>query len=127
MVASIGAGQASRALEDARSNEQAKRGEATYLDECARCHAETLSGTEFGPALVGNEFVRNWAGKNIGEMFVRVRDTMPIDGPGRLSAQQSVDVVAFILHENNCNRGDQPLAADLAALRAIIINAGAVR
>ena len=56
-------------------------------------------------------------------MFVRVRDTMPIDGPGRLSAQQTVDVVAFILLENKINVGDQPLAAGADALKTIAINA----
>jgi mono/diheme cytochrome c family protein len=105
----------------ADSNEQGTRGEAVYLDECGRCHAETLSGTEFGPALVGHEFVRSWAGKSVGDMFVRVRDTMPIDGPGRLSAQQSVDVIAFILRENRIDVGDQPLAAEAAALKKIAI------
>src|SRR5437870_5377903 len=87
VIVSMAAGQAARAVADpshhregtqetwssARSDsdalgstEQAKRGEAAYLDECARCHSDTLSGTEFGPALVGNEFVRHWTGKNIG-------------------------------------------------------------
>ena len=133
VIASMSAGQAPRAAADAAhggqgsegagSIEQTKRGEATYLDECARCHSETLGGTEFGPALVGHEFVRNWAGKKIGDMFARVRDTMPIDSPGRLTAQQSVDVIAFILHENKFNIGDEPLAADAAALKRTIINA----
>jgi len=144
VIVSMAAGQAARAVADpshhregtqetgssARpasdalgSAEQAKRGEAAYLDECARCHSDTLSGTEFGPALVGNEFVRDWTGKNIGDMFVRIRETMPVDSPGRLTGQQAVDVIAFILYENKVNIGDQPLAADAAALRRIIINA----
>jgi mono/diheme cytochrome c family protein len=111
------------ASERAGSIEQAKRGEGTYLDECARCHSETLGGTEFGPALVGQEFVHTWTGKSVGDLFVRVRDTMPVDGPGRLGAQQSVDVVAFILHENKVGVGDQPLTSEAAALKKILINA----
>jgi mono/diheme cytochrome c family protein len=107
--------------------EQSKRGEATYLDECARCHSETLGGTEFGPALVGREFIHNWAGKTAGEMFERIRDTMPADGPGRLTAQQSVDVVAFVLHENRVEGGDQPLTADAATLKRLVINAPPAR
>jgi mono/diheme cytochrome c family protein len=133
VVASLGIGQLARAHASATQNgprsvsepagvsEQVKRGEATYLDECGRCHAETLSGTEFGPALVGHEFVRGWTGKSVGDMFVRVRDTMPVDSPGRLTAQQYVDVIAFILRENKCDCGDQPLAADEAALKTIAI------
>jgi mono/diheme cytochrome c family protein len=135
VVASLGAGHVTRAHASATQNgpppvseragvsEQAKRGEATYLDECGRCHSETLSGTEFGPALVGHEFVRGWTGKSVGDMFVRVRDTMPVDSPGRLTAQQYVDVIAYILRENKCDSGDQPLAADEAALKTIAITA----
>lgn len=131
VVASLGAGPVTRALASATQSvsertgvsEQAKRGESTYLDECGRCHSETLSGTEFGPALVGHEFVRGWTGKSVGDMFVRVRDTMPVDSPGRLTAQQYVDVIAFILRENKCDCGDQPLAADEAALKTIAITA----
>ena len=122
LIASIGAGQAARG-----SSEQVKRGETTYLDECARCHSETLSGTEFGPALVGNDFVRNWAGKNVGDMFARVRETMPVDGPGRLTGEQSVDVIAFILNENKLTFGDQPLPPEAAALKRIMINAMPIR
>jgi cytochrome c len=118
VIASMGAGQVARG-----SSEQVKRGEATYLDECARCHSETLAGTEFGPALVGNEFVRSWAGKNVGDMFTRVRETMPVDSPGRLTGEQSVDVIAFILHENTLTYGDQPLPPEAAALKRIMINA----
>jgi mono/diheme cytochrome c family protein len=106
---------------------QIKRGEATYLDECARCHSDTLSGTEFGPAVVGGEFVRNWTGKSAGEMFARVRDTMPVDGPGRLTAQQSADLVAFILRKNDVDVGAQPLAPEAAALKSIIISISPVR
>ena len=56
-------------------------------------------------------------------MFVLIRETMPVDSPGRLTGQQAVDVIAFILYENKLNIGGQPLAADPAALRRIIINA----
>jgi cytochrome c len=122
VVASIGAGQVARG-----SSDQAKRGEATYLDECARCHSETLTGTESGPALVGNDFVRNWAGKNVGDMFARVRETMPVDSPGRLTGEQSVDVIAFILRENKLTVGDQPLPPEAAALKRIMISAMPIR
>jgi cytochrome c len=107
----------------AEATEQIKRGEATYLDECARCHAETLGGTEFGPPVVGDEFVRHWAGKNADDIFVRIRETMPIDSPGRLTAQQSVDLVAFLLRKNDVRFGDQPLTDDAVARKRIMIGA----
>jgi hypothetical protein len=82
---------------------------------------ETLGGTEFGPALAGRDRPR-LAGKSVGDLFARVRDTMPADGPGRLAAQPSVDVVAYILHENTVDVGSQPLPAEAVALTKIIIN-----
>jgi mono/diheme cytochrome c family protein len=106
-----------------QSVEPVKRGEAAYLDECSRCHSETLAGTESGPALVGDAFVRAWAGKTVGDLFVRVRDTMPADSPRRIPPQRSADVVAYLLRENRLNAGEDPLSADVAALGRIIIKA----
>jgi mono/diheme cytochrome c family protein len=130
VIVSMATGRGARAAADAvhrgshnQSAEQAKRGETTYLDECARCHSETLGGTESGPALVGEEFVRAWTGKTVGDLFARVRDTMPADSPRRLTAQLSVDVVAYLLRENGLNAGDDALPGEAAALSRIVIKA----
>src|SRR6266852_6317022 len=32
------------------SADQSTRGQSTYVAECGRCHGDTLSGSEFGPA-----------------------------------------------------------------------------
>jgi mono/diheme cytochrome c family protein len=117
-----GAADARRGGSARQTAEQVKRGEATYLDECSRCHAETLTGTESGPALAGDAFVRAWAGKTVGDLFVRVRDTMPADSPRRIPAQRSADVVAYLLRENRLNAGDDALSADVAALSRIVIS-----
>lgn len=124
MAAGRGAGPAADAVYRGSQNqsaEQAKRGEATYLDECARCHSETLGGTESGPALVGDAFVRAWTGKTVGDMFTRVRDTMPADSPRRMTARQSAEVVAYLLRENQMNTGDDALPEESAALGRIVI------
>ena len=103
----IPASQTTPASKGADSNKQTARGEAVYLDECARCHSETLTGTEFGPALVGREYA--WLGRQgVSDMFVRVR-TMPIDGPD----VRSTNGRRRCVHpsRNLINVGDQPLAA----------------
>ncbi len=107
------------------SQAQALRGKSIYLDECARCHSETLGGTEFGPAVVGDEFVSQWTGKSVGELFARIRETMPIDSPGRLSAARTADIVAFILKSNDYPAGEQALGSDMELLRNIRLKASA--
>ncbi len=52
---------ASRSVWDgAYTKEQSARGKTAYLEVCAKCHGETLSGGEGAPALVGKDFVKNW-------------------------------------------------------------------
>lgn len=103
------------------SDEQAQRGEALYLDECGRCHAETLAGGDFGPPVVGSSFWEQWSGKPLAEAFTRIKETMPQDNPGRLSGQQSVDVLAFLMKANGFPSGSAPLRSEPGELQAITI------
>jgi mono/diheme cytochrome c family protein len=108
------------------TSEQAGRGESVYLDECARCHAEGLSGTEFGPALVGDEFLGKWGGKSVDTLYALVRETMPADGPGRLSGARTAEVLAFLLKANGVAPGPQALPSDVDALKTLHIPSSAV-
>src|SRR3954467_5216444 len=65
---------------------QAARGATVYAATCAQCHGPTLSGAE-GPPLTGVDFASNWNGLSLGELFERVRTSMPPDDPSRLSAR----------------------------------------
>jgi S-disulfanyl-L-cysteine oxidoreductase SoxD len=103
------------------SDEQAKRGESLYLDECGRCHAETLSGGDFGPPVVGASFWEQWDGKPLTEVFARIRETMPQDNPGRLDASQSADVLAFLMKANGFPSGPAPLGSESASLNTITV------
>lgn len=103
------------------SAEQAGRGEALYLDECSRCHLENLAGGDFGPPVVGAEFWSQWNGKGLDEVFLRIRDTMPQDNPGRLSAQQTANLVAFLMKSNGFPDGPVPLEGDVATLKGITV------
>lgn len=98
--------------------EQAKRGQSAYVDECAFCHAQDLTGNE-SPALVGEGFSSAWDGQTVGDLFDRVKTTMPQDSPGRLGLQQYADIVAFLLSANGFPAGPKELDRDMAVLKLI--------
>lgn len=100
---------------------QITRGRTVYLDECARCHTPDLLGGDFGPALLGAEFVNMWSGKTVGDLFRRVVRTMPLDNPGVLSTQQGTDIVAYLLKSNDFPTGNAALKADVGVLNTITI------
>jgi mono/diheme cytochrome c family protein len=80
--------------------DQAKRGEALYANNCASCHGSALGGGESAPPLSGGEFFANWNGLTLGDLFDRIRVSMPADRPGKLSREQNADVLAFMLSVN---------------------------
>lgn len=101
------------------TEEQAKRGEALYSLNCASCHGPTLGGGESASALTGPTFMANWSGVTIGDMFERIRVSMPQDAPGRLSGQQNADVLAYVLSFNKFPPGKMELARQADMLRQI--------
>ena len=70
------------------TEDQSKRGQALYTKECAACHGSELSGGEEAPPLSGGAFMANWSGLTLGELFERIRVSMPEGKPGSLSRQQ---------------------------------------
>src|SRR2546430_16270645 len=59
------------------TEEQAKRGEPVYQKECAACHGAMMTGGESAPPLTGGGFQANWNGLTLGDLFDRIRKTMP--------------------------------------------------
>jgi S-disulfanyl-L-cysteine oxidoreductase SoxD len=100
---------------------QAKRGEAIAGKRCATCHSADLAGGQDGPALVGADVLQAWSGMSVGELFDRVKTTMPADAPQTLSPQETADIVAFIFSQNKCPAGDKELPSELEALTRIQI------
>src|SRR5262245_26736707 len=101
------------------STAQAKRGETIAGKRCATCHNADLAGGQDGPALVGADVLQAWSGTTAGDLFDRVRTTMPADAPQTLSPQETADVVAFILSQNKCAAGDKELPSEMDALKQI--------
>jgi mono/diheme cytochrome c family protein len=108
-------------LEGVYTEEQSRRGQVVYTEACATCHAAALTGADVVPALVGPDFLGKWTGATAGELFERIRTTMPQTSPGSLSPQQYADVLALIFNKNRFPAGRKPLDGDYAALRMIRI------
>ena len=79
--------------------EQAKRGEALYKEQCAACHGDNLEGSGPMPPLAGKDFLANWQGKTVGDLFEKTQTSMPATAPGTLTPEQAADVVAFLLKQ----------------------------
>jgi len=103
------------------TDEQVKRGAASYQRECSNCHGAALEGGDMTPPLVGGGFTSNWNDLTVGDLFERIRLTMPLDSPGKLSRQQNVDVIAYILKSNAWPSGATELALDVGVLKQIRI------
>ena len=101
------------------TEEQAKRGEAVYRKECAACHGDQLTGGESAPPLTGGAFQANWNGLTLGDLFDRIRKTMPQTKPTSLTRQQNADVLAFMLSVNKFPTGKTELYRQSEMLKEI--------
>jgi len=101
------------------TEEQAKRGELIYKKECGACHGDLLTGGESAPPLTGGAFLANWNGLTMGDLFDRIRKTMPESAPGRLTRQQDADILAFMLSINRFPAGKTELYKQSEMLKEI--------
>jgi S-disulfanyl-L-cysteine oxidoreductase SoxD len=101
------------------TEEQAKRGEPIYQKECAACHGAMMTGGESAPPLTGGAFQANWNGLTLGDLFDRIRKTMPQSKPGSLTRQQDADVLAFMLGINKFPAGKTELYRQSEMLKEI--------
>ena len=98
---------------------QATRGQAGFATNCAPCHGQTAQGNGEAPALTGAEFTADWIGLTLGDLFDRIRTTMPQDAPGKLTRDQYADITAFILKINGYPAGQKDLDKRSEYLKAI--------
>ena len=103
----------------AYTDEQANRGKQLYSDTCASCHGPELTGGEMAPPLVGGDFAADWDGLTLGDLFDRIRISMPQNAPGSLSGAQNADILAFVLQANKFPSGQTELAKDSMMLKSI--------
>jgi S-disulfanyl-L-cysteine oxidoreductase SoxD len=103
------------------SDAQTKKGETAYSQYCAKCHGPDLMGADVAPPLTGVEFTSGWNDLTVGDLFERLRITMPADKPGSVSAQDNADIVAFMLSRNGFPSGPSELPTQAGVLKGIKI------
>lgn len=118
---SLGA-QAARTVSDGVYTEaQAERGLAAYKSACTECHGADLTGDGFAPALAGPEFMGNWTDLSVGDLFERIRISMPPSGAAGVTPAAKADIVAYMLKYSKFPAGTTELEPKLEALKTIKI------
>jgi cytochrome c553 len=72
--------------------QDATRGATLYTQQCVSCHGDRLEGRS-GPPLAGADFQSRWP---TSDLRAKIKNTMPQNSPGKLTADQAADLVAYI-------------------------------
>jgi mono/diheme cytochrome c family protein len=124
-LASLGvavAAQATRSVnEGVYTADQAKKGEGLYKEQCAACHGDNLEGSGPMPPLAGKDFLANWGGKTVGDLYEKTQTTMPATAPGTLSPEQTADILAYMFSKDNYPTGSAALEGKMEPLLQIKI------
>jgi mono/diheme cytochrome c family protein len=116
--------QATRSVnEGVYSAAQAKRGEAIYKEQCAACHGDNLEGTGPMPPLAGKDFLANWQGKAVADVFEKTQTSMPATAPGSLSPAQAAEVISYLLSVGKYPAGAADLGDKVDSLKQITLDA----
>jgi cytochrome c len=115
---------------------QADRGKALYAQDCSKCHmenlkgncpAENLSSTSYvcgaegsAPPLVGPSFMQRFY--SVGDLYSRVKWTMPSDQGNTLSSADNLNIVAFLLQANGISAGKEDLKNDVNAMKSMVLS-----
>lgn len=121
--ARVHAAQAANVWDGVYTEQQSARGLALYKTNCSSCHADSLMGDGFAPALVGDTFMSGWNGLTVGDLFERTRISMPQDKPGTLTRAQVADITAYLLQSNMFPTGAKELDQNDQVLKGIKIDA----
>jgi S-disulfanyl-L-cysteine oxidoreductase SoxD len=98
-------------LDGVFTDAQAERGRSVFQRTCTMCHGL--------PEFTAGAHVPAAKYENLGDMFMKIASTMPMDDPGGLSWQEYSAVVSYILQANGYPAGDEELPADINQLLPI--------
>ena len=119
VLQSVRAEQAGSTWSGVYTEDQAKAGATVYAKHCSECHLEDLAGDGFAPALKGPEFMNNWNSLSVGDLFERIRVSMPPSNPNSVSAKEKAEIVAHILKNAGFPAGKTELGSTTDALKSI--------
>ena len=104
------------------SKEQAERGKAVYDKICVACHTfKPSEKSKDNPDLGGDAFLTKWDQKTVHELATVIYTTMPNDGSAVITEEQTADVIAFILQQNNFPAGSAAFKWDASARKITIV------
>ena len=104
------------------SSEQSKKGKAHYIENCAGCHMEDLSGGGPAPALTGDAFLAQNSQRTVADLFTRIKTTMPPDRPEQLDDSTYVELIAYLLQEAGFPAGAAALPDQMDVMKQIKIS-----
>jgi len=94
---------------------QATRGMASAIEACGACHGPDLTGGDFAPGIAGAAFIGRWEGESLDTLVTKVTQTMPLDRPGALTAEEYSDIMAYMLQASGHAAGDATFGVGEAA------------
>lgn len=100
---------------------QAARGKEVFTSTCIRCHGPDLNGVT-GPALKGDRFFQSFGSEPIDRLYLKVRDTMPLNYGDTVTDSNKLDAVTYILQSNGFPSGPTELkiaSEDLATAQIL--------
>ena len=107
------------------TQEQFDSGQTEYNENCAACHGISLENGS-APALTTPMFRRSWSQVNTStaDLFYIISSSMPPGGIDRLPDQQYLNIMAYILGNNNVLPGTEELSSDSAYMDRILMFRG---
>ena len=104
------------------TEQQATAGQAAYVRSCGGCHGSTLSGAGEAPPLAGSAFMASWGSRTTGELFTRMRASMPPENANGLPVDTYASIVAFLLKANGAQAGSSAFTPETNIPIASIAN-----
>ena len=99
---------------------QQSAGDSIYRESCASCHGKNLDDGEFGAPLKGPEFRSAWFGRTADVLLTKI-ETMPPAAPGSLGGEKHVDLLAYLMSQNQLVASDKPLPSDIDQLKTMLL------
>lgn len=99
---------------------QATDGGKLYAIRCAMCHGRQLEGSYEIPALQGR-FIANWSRAPLSNLNDYIARAMPQFAPGSLKPDETAQIIAYLLKENDLPAGSRSLPSGGAGMARIML------